>query len=55
MLLYIGVVKPLRLAQIYKAYRGTHDICLQGRRLNLAFCVVSLVQELVNRDTGYSN
>ena len=45
----------IRLAQIYKAFRGTHDICLQDRRLNLAFCVVSLLQELVNRLTGYSN
>jgi len=55
MLLYTGVENPLRLAQIYKAFRGTHGICLQGRRINLAFCVVSLVQAPVNRDTGYSN
>jgi hypothetical protein len=48
MLLIIEKVKPLRLAQIYKAFMGNHDICLQGRRLNLAFCVVSLVPEPVN-------
>jgi len=48
MFLNIGDVKPHRLAQIYKAFMVNHDICLQGRRLNLAFCVVSLVQEPVN-------
>jgi len=47
--------KPLRPAQIFKAFRGTHDICFQGRRLNLAFCEFSLVQEMVNRLTVYSN
>jgi hypothetical protein len=42
MLLSSGDVKPLRIAQIYKR-RGTHDISLQGRKLNLAFYVVSHV------------
>ena len=55
MLLYIGDVKSLRLAQIYKVFRGTHDIFRHGRKLNLALCIVPLAQELVNRLTDYSN
>jgi hypothetical protein len=55
MLLSLGYVNPLRLAQTDKDFRGTHDISLQGRRLNLEFCVFSHVQEAVNRLTDYSN
>ena len=55
MWLSFGDVMPLCLATIYKAFRGTRDIYLQERRLNLAFCVVSLVLEPIYRRTDYSN
>jgi hypothetical protein len=55
MWLSFGDVMPLCLATIYNAFRGTRDIYLQERRLNLAFFVVSLVLEPIYRRTDYSN